>query len=392
MKQYLFILGRNFELSRAELLNFCNEVYSDKEKSLFIGENLKFENPRNLPKTKEQIFLDRLGGTIRFSEIIDEFNSDKNCLNEILKIIKDTAKPDLIPKVGFSVFGGGKALLGDFINNTKRFFQEDKKKIRVENFGGKNMNSGQIFDRRLLQKGNEFIIWKNKNTLLLARTCASQNLRNYTLRDRKKSFRDTKMGMLPPKLAQVLINLNPPHFNDLIWDPFCGSGTINTEAAVIGYKTSGSDINPSFVSGAQQNFLEMSEKFRFPEKNGSFSVKDASQINWKNATGVICTEGFLGTNFEKAPTESEINENIHKILKLWINIFESLHESKIKSVSFCLPCWDIKGKNLSISTELFNKIKKFGYMPKPIFNGEETFIYKRSKAFVAREICVLEKY
>ncbi len=389
--KYLFILGRNFELSKAELLNFCDEVYSDKEKSLFIGENLKFDNPRNLPKTKEQIFLDRLGGTIRFCEIIDEFNSDKSCLNKILKIIKDTANPETVPKVGFSVFGGGKSLLGDFINNTKRFFQEKNQKIRVENFGGKNMSSGQIFDRRLLQKGNEFIIWKNKNTILLAKTCASQNLRNYTLRDRKKSFRDAKMGMLPPKLAQILINLNPPKFNETIFDPFCGSGTTNAEASVIGYKTEGSDINPSFVSGAQQNFLEMSEKFRFPEKNGSFSVKDATQINWKTKSGVICTEGFLGTNFEKAPTEKEIKENYQKILKLWLSIFEKLHKSKIKSVSFCLPFWNIKGKNISLSKELFQNIKKYDYTPLSLFNGEKTFLYKRDKAFVAREICVLVK-
>ncbi len=387
--KYLFILGRNFELSRAELLNFCDELYSDSEKSLFIGENLRFENPRDLPKTTEQIFLDRLGGTIRFGEIIGEFPSKKECLADIFKIIKDTASPDRIPKVGFSVFGGGKTLLGDFINDTKRYFQEKKQKIRVENFGGKNLSSGQIFDRRLLRKGNEFVIWKNKNTLLLTKTSASQNLRNYVLRDRKKSFRDTKMGMLPPKLAQILINLVPPSFNETIHDPFCGSGTINTEAAVVGYKTVGSDINASFVSGAQQNFLEMSEKFRFPEKNGSFSVKDATQVNWKNKSGVICTEGFLGTNFETKPSQAEINDNSQKILKLWEQIFQNLHGSDIKSVSLCLPCWNNHGKNISISSQLFKIIKPFGYKPLSLFNKEETFIYKREKTFVAREVCVL---
>lgn len=389
--QYLFILGRNFELSRAELLNFCDEVFSSPEKSIFIGENLRFENPRNLPKSDEQLFLDRLGGTIRFGEVIGEFFSRKDCFDKMTEIIDSSATEGIVPKVGYTVFGGGKTLLGDFMGDTKKHYQKKDQKVRIENFAGTNMNSGQIFDRRLIKKGNEFVIWKNNDSFLLAKTVANQNLRNYTLRDRKKSFRDSKMGMLPPKLAQILINLANPATNDLIIDPFCGSGTINTEAAVMGLQTQGSDINASFVSGAEKNFEEMSEKFRFPLEAGTFFTEDATKIKWENKNGVICTEGFLGTNFEKTPTKDEIQENARLILKIWKNIFKELEDSNIKKITLCLPCWNTKEGKVSISDKFFTNIKTFGFAPQQLSNRRYSFYYERDKAFVAREICVIER-
>lgn len=389
--QYLFLLGRNFEFSRAELVNFCDEVHSDSEKALFIGENLKFENPRELPKSKEQIFLDRLGGTIRFGKVLGEFTSKKELIDQVLNIVKETAKEGVVPKVGLSVFGGGKLLLGDFMGIIKEDFEASGTKIRIENHAGKNMTSGQIFDRRLLQKGNEFVIWKNGNSFLLAQTVANQNLRNYTLRDRKKSFRDAKMGMLPPKLAQILINLANPEIKDLVIDPFCGSGTVNTEAAVMGFQTEGSDINANFIKGAQQNFIEMSEKFRYPVGNGRFFVEDATQINWENKSGIICTEGFLGHNFTKSPEIKEIDAQARMILKIWLKVFKKLEKSGIKTVSLCLPCWNFKGRKISIAKQLFEKVESFGYKVTTPFNGKKTFIYERDKTFVARELCVLKK-
>ncbi|HCB51975.1 TPA: hypothetical protein DEP21_05455 [Patescibacteria group bacterium] len=34
-----------------------------------------------------------------------------------------------------------------------------------------------------------------------------------------------QMGMMPAKLAHILINLGLPTTNTTIYDPFCGSGT-----------------------------------------------------------------------------------------------------------------------------------------------------------------------
>ena len=73
MKTYLLILGRHPELSRAELRGKLDEVFYDEEKNLLIAENLKFINPRELPRGEEQLFIDQLGGTIRMAEVVEEF-------------------------------------------------------------------------------------------------------------------------------------------------------------------------------------------------------------------------------------------------------------------------------------------------------------------------------
>jgi len=395
MKSYLFILGRNFELSKAELLNFCDEVFADKEKSLFIGENLKFKNPRNLPKTPEQIFLDRLGGTIRFGEIIGEYFSKNDLLHKIKEIILTSENPNST-KVGISVFGGGKNLLSEIIYHLKDDKALKEKKIRLENFQGKNMTSGQIFERKVLLKGFEFIVWKHGNSFLLAKTVANQNLRNYVLRDRKKAFRDAKMGMLPPKLAQILMNLANPKQGDIILDPFCGSGTINIEAGISGFKNYGSDLNGNFVKSAHENYLQMAQKFRYDENSGVFNEslvnKSLSFIDKADLKNIkIATEGFLGENFTKAPTKEMINENAAQVIKIWKEAFLHFQKHKIQAISFCLPNWNFKRGKISIASELFENIKRLGYEPKQIFGGQKTFIYERDKTFVAREICLVEK-
>src|SRR5581483_12120222 len=42
---------------------------------------------------------------------------------------------------------------------------------------------------------------------IIARTTEVQDIDSYTLRDRGRPKRDARVGMMPPKLAQIIINL-----------------------------------------------------------------------------------------------------------------------------------------------------------------------------------------
>ncbi len=390
--QYLFVLGRNPELSRAELKNFCDEVLYDKEKSLFIGKNLRFENPRNIPREKEQLFLDRLGGVIRFAEIVGEYSKEKEILNTIIDQVREKI-PDGKIHLGVSAWGCGRNFLKTFLPQTKNAIRAQlDRNCRIVNAPNENLDSGKIFGEKLLKKGIEFLVWGRGDSFLLARTVANQNLRNYTIRDYEKKFRDSKMGMLPPKLAQILINLANPDWTQTIIDPFCGSGTVNIEAAIMGYKTIGSDISKDHIREAQENFKQISGTFRYDVQSGEFLSADATTIpfsTYENAS--IVTEGFLGKNFEDRPSLSEIEKNEREILSLWEKIFLRLEKAKIQRIVFCLPAWRVQQSWHSISSKLFAKIQKNFYTPGVLFEGKETFLYFRPDAFVAREICVMER-
>jgi hypothetical protein len=143
MSTYLFVLGSNTDLSRTELRPFCDEILFDKETNLLLAENLRFENPRKLPKTTEQIFLDRLGGTVRMAKVIGEFTAKKQMVEAIYKNSESSENATNV-KVGISSFQTGKDFLPEFLKALKNFFVTNKTDLRIENSGGVNMTSGQI--------------------------------------------------------------------------------------------------------------------------------------------------------------------------------------------------------------------------------------------------------
>lgn len=58
---------------------------------------------------------------------------------------------------------------------------------------------------------------------------------------------------LHPRYARALVNLTGARKGDVLLDPFCGTGGIVLEAALLGLRAVGSDIDPEMVAGCQRN-------------------------------------------------------------------------------------------------------------------------------------------
>ena len=71
-------------------------------------------------------------------------------------------------------------------------------------------------------------------------------------RPKKKPF--FHPSAMPPKLARCMVNLAKPKAGDLILDPFCGTGSILIEAALIGCRIMGMDIQKRMARGSLKNF------------------------------------------------------------------------------------------------------------------------------------------
>lgn len=387
MNTYLLELGRNLTLSRAELAGKCDEVLVDEKHHLALVENVNFENPRGLPKSEEQIFLDRIGGAMRIAKIVGEFGSKSEMVDRIAAL-SATDIPGEKPKIGVNSWGTGGSFLPMFLKSIKEKMGE----VRIENAGGQNLSSGQAFDRKLLKRGHEFLVWQRGDSFLLAETAAIQNLRNYVLRDRSKPFRDAKMGMLPPKLAQMLINFAAPEKNDRVVDPFCGSGTVCSEAAIAGWRTAGSDLNAAFVDGARENFKFLGEKFRYEREVGTFRSADACQLPWSKLTPcVVATEGWLGENFSELPTPQQADQQAREVLKMWDKFWENCRADGPRQIALCLPQWHTPSGNVSILEKMLASAEGCGYTPLALFDGEVSCVYERPDAFVAREIVIFKK-
>lgn len=72
-------------------------------------------------------------------------------------------------------------------------------------------------------------------SVIIARRPPCKDIDGYTVRDRGRPKRDARVGMLPPKLAQIIVNLAAdqaePTPSHTILDPFRGTGVVLQEAS-----------------------------------------------------------------------------------------------------------------------------------------------------------------
>ena len=60
-----------------------------------------------------------------------------------------------------------------------------------------------------------------------------------------------------PRLARCMVNLAGNGGGKIMLDPFCGSGGILIEAALIGWRTAGSDVDPRSIAGCRKNLRQL---------------------------------------------------------------------------------------------------------------------------------------
>lgn len=90
------------------------------------------------------------------------------------------------------------------------------------------------------KKRELFIIKTDDGAIVIAESNGAQNITAYARRDRNRPRRDAFVGMLPPKLAQIMVNVAVGNATRAtILDPFCGTGTVLQEALLKGYDVCG---------------------------------------------------------------------------------------------------------------------------------------------------------
>lgn len=62
---------------------------------------------------------------------------------------------------------------------------------------------------------------------------------------------------MPPRKARCMVNLSGVHPGGTLLDPFCGTGTVPIEAALVGVRTYASDIDRIVAAGAARNFAAL---------------------------------------------------------------------------------------------------------------------------------------
>ena len=115
-----------------------------------------------------------------------------------------------------------------------------------------------------------------------------QDIDAYARRDQSRPARDARVGMLPPKLAQILINLcGLLPKNSTILDPFCGTGVVLQEALLMNYRAYGTDLEPRMIEYSEKN-LEWLTKTK---NNLSKDIRIANVEEHKGKNSDFVAEG-----------------------------------------------------------------------------------------------------
>ena len=239
--QYLAILGRQPKISLAELESQFSDV------SVVAGS-------KNLLATFESETdpeIAKLGGVIKLAKPIDGGSAAPEKFLEIFASSTGFSSKFVIGVSDFSKGSSARKAQGEALH-IKRAMKKTGFSVRVLPNKDAVLSSATVFHNQLGEKPGHFEFVKFGNKWFVG--LEVQNIKAYAERDQARPARDAKNGMLPPKLAQILINLcGPLPRGATVLDPFCGTGVVLQEALLMGYKAYGTDLSERIVGFARKN-------------------------------------------------------------------------------------------------------------------------------------------
>ena len=373
----IFVLGREKELCLTELEASTGDIRLINDE---------------IAESKNEISIDKLGGSIKTGEII--YSGVSNLAKLQSCIIEHIAKSDFKSKFSFglSYYGKTKINLGPIGIKIKKELKNSGLKPRLVIAKEDNkLNAASVKHNKLIEKGFEFIIIQNNSSMDIAVCTGVQDIDSYSKRDYDKPCRDRKVGMLPPKLSQIMINLTRPKPSTLIVDPFCGSGGLLIEASLMGYESEGSDISEEMITCSKKNVEWFNDNFKRTRAIKINSAKDATQLKYPKQSYNIATEGFLGTNFLSKPTKQLVTEQLPELKKLYLDFFKNLlnQETMPNSICICFPFWKFQDGTLQLN--LIDEISNLGYTISEFKSVRQGILsYHREGQFTGRQIVVFK--
>lgn len=330
MREYIFIFGREPELSFLEVISYFQShdityklVEWKDEVAVFLLEDIDFE-----------LLIKRLGGTVKIAEVFLEYKyqGSENKLN-----------------YGISVYSGNR-------NKLKHYLENEFRKERVKAVFRKSREDvfmpSEIFAKNLI----EFLVY-NK---YYARTIAVFNPRDYKERDERRP-RQILLHQVSLRLARILVNLSFARYNLL--DPFCGVGTILQEGMISGIDVYGVDIDNESVEASKENLNWLKEKYDL--KNTFKIIKEDSgklvRYFGRNEVYAVATEPDLGPYYKKMPSKEEVDGVVKALENLYSNFFLGLRQAMKKRGKIAIVFPRLKYKNGYRDVDVNKIIRQSGF-------------------------------
>ena len=377
------ILGRQPALSLAEL------------ESLFGAEKINvISDYAAVVDSEDPLPQALLGGTMKSAKLLTRLK--KTGLPDAFAYLQTSIPEHLhyLPEgklqLGVSVYGfkAQRDWLLRQMLSLKKIIKKNDRSVRIIENKSEALETAQILYNKLTGSlGWELLLIKDGSDVIVAQTTAVQDIDAYSERDFGRPKRDAYVGMLPPKLAQIMINLVNPAVEATVLDPFCGTGVVLQEARLMQYKAQGSDIEPRMVEYSKENLTWL-----FNDASTEVTVADATTAHWKDFDTVVC-ETYLGKPLTALPHREKLQQIADEANTIAEKFLKNL-QPQLKNgakLSLALPAWNI-GHNQFLHLKMLDHLSDLGYNRLEFVHAKKTeLIYHRENQIVARELTILEK-
>lgn len=333
-KQYFFQAGSFPTLSHVELVSVFPLYGLSKDNIHLFTEDIFVIKSDDVTEEVLSKIFNRLGGFVRYGEIIENTGT----------FLKEFNKSEDRVVFGISLLGEldrsearkDNTFIKKLANQVKKGLRESGLSVRflIPRGSGFELNAAQVINNNILEKGFELSIIRNRERgeEIYGNTIAIQDLEGYVERDMNRPYSDIKMGVLPPKLARMMVNFAGLK-DGTIWDPFCGSGTILMEAAVLGYNFLGSDIDENALYYSEENIKWLNkqgylgnvvyELFKLDVTDPDKEV--IKELKNTKIDAIVC-EPFMGPPQKDIVSKDRAEQLLNSVKELYLSLFKVLDE------------------------------------------------------------------
>lgn len=386
------ILGRQPAIGIAEL------------EALYGAEAVSGTSSGHALINRENIDFSRLGSSVKDGTVLTTIpgtNPQTAFLWLQKNMVKLTGDIDGKIKLGVSLYDLQMPVhkLNANILSLKKVLKKAGRSIRVVPNTEAALSSAQTYHNNLTdERGCEILLVRDGGSIIIARATNVQNIDSYTIRDRSRPKRDAFVGMLPPKLAQTIINLaTGQKTNGVVLDPFCGTGVILQEALLMGYDVYGTDLVERMVDYSQKNleWLKNSPAKVAAVNLGATRLEagDATDHIWRQPIDIIACEGYLGQPLGgQNPSQEKLAQITSDCDTIMRGFLTNIGEQLQPGTRLCIaaPAWFVSGKTYRMPS--LDDLENLGYTRIDFEHAtHEDLIYRREDQVVGRELVVITR-
>lgn len=403
MPRYFAIFGKTPALSAAEIWSALRADGLTAKTIRISADGMIFETGPEL----DPGFFDRLGGTVKAGRIVEGLDrSGADVVADRIAEDLERAFPEGRIEFGLSSYTFGGAPEGSPRSDrigaaVKSALTGHGRKARHVTSKDKTLSAVTIRTNRLLDRGREYCLFADNEGFSVGVTAWVQDYEAFSEREFGRPKSDAVSGMVPVKLARMLLNLAGAHEGASVLDPFCGSGTIAVEAVAMGCgKAIASDSSEKAVKEAAENL----EWIKDLSGNVVETMTLVSPVQGLPAllpgekVDAVVTEPYLGPPLRGRERPEEIAKTKRGLETLYLEAFRAFAAlaGEKASVVFIFPM--LPGDSEGMAEALLPEISETGFAPDPPvperfahtpgfeLTGAGGIVYSRPGQKVRREI------